>query len=367
MSQLVGNGLTTTDAKTGLRIAANVVVHGDDDLNSTGATSVLADGADMGFAFFNCGAGPGKLTLSKAGYETRTFEVVFPLPTNINYELTPTHSAAPGLHLEVRGNDFVDAQGQPTCYSGVDRFNVFRLWLDGERGRIDDLIGEQLELGMNWSRIFFQGDKSQNQIFSLSPNEPRYWDQVRPCLEYHNSKGVGVLAEVCADNQIERVPEEPRFGRFCDLSRGLIVIPSGGNEAGKNGFDSQAFRDPGPGVVWSRGSGLADEVTPQNGAPCASFHQRTDFPVGMMDAVASVVYMEAHGYTVCMMDEPTRFDQDGSNKSGVRDSVRFAHQLGSIYGCLWDLAIFHCGSGQRGQLMTPALREIAAAWARGMR
>ena len=35
---LVGNGFTTSDAKTGQRIQVNVVVNGGDDLNFTAAT-----------------------------------------------------------------------------------------------------------------------------------------------------------------------------------------------------------------------------------------------------------------------------------------------------------------------------------------
>ena len=34
------------------------------------------------------------------------------------------------LHLEIRNNDFVDKYGRPTCLSGIDRFNVPRMWLD---------------------------------------------------------------------------------------------------------------------------------------------------------------------------------------------------------------------------------------------
>jgi len=76
--------------------------------------------------------------------------------------------------------------------------------------------------------------------------------------------------------------------------------------------------------------------------------------------------MEQHGYTVCLMDEPTRFDADGSNKSGVPDSARFAFSLARIYGALWDMAIFHNSCGQRGQLYTPDLRVVAASWQKGM-
>jgi hypothetical protein len=75
--------------------------------------------------------------------------------------------------------------------------------------------------------------------------------------------------------------------------------------------------------------------------------------------------MEQHGYTVVMMDEPTRFDDNG-NTSNVADSNRFAFVLGRIYGALWDLVVFHNYCGQRGLLLTPNLRTVAKSWRNGI-
>ena len=90
---LCGNGLTTTDATTGLRISANVTVHAPGEngggLNATFATQVPASGIDVGFAFFNCGSGPGTIDLSCEGYVSQHLEVTFPIPTNINYNMLP--------------------------------------------------------------------------------------------------------------------------------------------------------------------------------------------------------------------------------------------------------------------------------------
>lgn len=270
------------------------------------------------------------------------------------------------LHLEVRSNDFVDAAGSPTCYSGIDRFNVPRMWLDGRYAEVDKLIDEQLALDMNWSRMLFMGSKRQNTIFDLSPDEPGFDQMVVEVTDHHNQRGVGIFGDVFADNQDLNKPMS-HFRRMTDLWQGKIVIASGGNEAPKNGWDPQALPAPGGGLVWARGSSLADQLIEQSGATAACFHQRTDFPATIMDAVASEVYMASHGYTVCMCDEPTRFDQDGTNKSGVPDSPRFALALGLIYRAMWDLVVFHCNSGQRGELMSPALRAAAEGWARGLR
>lgn len=281
---------------------------------------------------------------------------------------TPVPQPSPvpaGLHLEVRGNDFVDTAGQPTCYSGVDQFQAFRMWLDGRTAELEALVAESLEFNFQWWRVLFMGSKAQNTLFDLSPAEPNYYPQVRPFADWLNQHGIGLLATIGADNQDVQAPMPEHWVNMADLLRGSVTIYDGGNEAPKNGFDPQAI--PNPNMIWSRGSGLADEVTSQNGATCASFHQRTDHPKTMDDAVASVSYMRQNGYTVLMMDEPTRFDQDGSNKSGVPDSPRFAFQLASIYRAMWSLAVFHNGAGQRGQLMSPELRAIASEWARGLK
>lgn len=268
------------------------------------------------------------------------------------------------VHLEARGSDFVDAAGRPTCLSGKDQFIAFRMWLDGRHDELEALVAESHEFNWTIWRIFFQGSKAQNTIFDLSPTEPGYYENVRPFADWLNARGIGLLAEIFVDNQDVRSPYS-HFDHMADLLRGSATILSGGNEAPKNGFDPQALRDPG--MLWTRGSGLADEVTPQNGATAASFHQRTDYPATIMDAAASAVFMRDHGYTLLMMDEPTRFDQDGSNKSHVPDSPRFAFRLASIYRAMWNLVVFHDGAGQRGQLMAPPLREIAAQWALGLR
>ncbi len=381
MSNLVGNGCTVTSSQNGQRIDAVVQTITPNNLNATGGTApaggvFLGPGgvgyvpSDHGYNYFVCESGPGRLILSAKGHKTRDMSVTFPIPTNINYELewdgTPDQPSATALHLEVRNNDFVDANGDATCYSGIDRFNVPRMWLDKRYAEVDALIDEQLSLGMNWSRMLFMGAKSQNTIFDLSPDEAGFDQMAVEVVQHHNDRGVGVFGDVFADNQIVGKPMS-HFRRMTDLWQGKILIASGGNEDKKNGWYPQELQAPGGGMVWARGSSLADQLIEQNGATAACFHQRTDWPATIMDAVASEVYMASHGYTVCMCDEPTRFDQDGTNKSGVPDSPRFALALGLIYRAMWDLVVFHCNSGQRGELMSSALRQAAENWARGLR
>lgn len=284
-------------------------------------------------------------------------------PEAIAYAARPIPAPLPPPpHLEIRGNDFVDADGHPICHSAVDMFPALRMFHDNRIAELEALVVESHEFNFRWWRVFLTGSQAQNTIFSLSPSEPGYYDSLYAFPRWLNDRGIGLLGEAFVDNQDVKAGLD-HWTRAGDCLRGTVSIISGGNEAAKNGFDPQALTDPG--MIWSRGSGLADQVTPQNGASCASFHQRTDWPATLMDAVASEVYMEEHGYTVVMMDEPTRFD-DASNKSGVPDSVRFAFVLGRIYGALWDLACFHNYCGARGIPLTPNLRVVVAAWQRGL-
>ncbi len=375
---LTGNGFTTSNAVTGQRIACNVHLFqpwpqpDGVGLNSTGATQVdRSAGGDPGFYFGNTGIGPGHITISKDGYETLELDVTFPLPTNIDYKITPTGGPAPTppqtLHLEVKGINFVDAEGRPTCLSCVDQFQALRLFLDGRFSNLEALVEESHEFHFQYWRIFGMGAKSENTLFDLSPSEPGYYDALYQLARWLNARGIGLLFECYADNQVVGAGPE-HWTRCADALRGTVTILSGGNEHEKNGFDPQTLSDPG--MIWSRGSALADTLTPQNGATCASFHQRTDYPKTLYDATASVLYMESEGYTVCLMDEPTRFNVDGTTKSDPLDNgltaEHFAWQLGKVYSAMWDLACFHNQAGQRGQLMSPPLRAMAAEWARGM-
>jgi len=283
-------------------------------------------------------------------------------PLTIDGAVIVTPPSTP-LHLEVRNQDFVDADGQPACYSGVDMFPAFRMWRDQQRAELEALVAESHEFDWQWWRVFMMGSQAQNQIFTLTPHEPGYYDDVRPFADWLNARGIGLLAEIYVDNQDVHA-DAGHWLWMADRLRGSVTILSGGNEAPKNGFDPQALADPR--MIWSRGSSTADSATPANGAPCASFHQRTDWPATLMDAVASEVFLSDHGYPVLLMDEPTRFDEH-SNKSGVADSVRFAYVLARIYGALWDLVVFHNYCGQRGIRLTPNLRTVAGAWSRGMR
>lgn len=103
-AELVGLGFTTSDARTGQRIQANVVIHGGDDLNFTAAST--GDGGDLGFVFANVGRGKGSITISKPGYLTRVIDCDFPTVPNLDYALEPVALPRPSRAdmLNVRAN-----------------------------------------------------------------------------------------------------------------------------------------------------------------------------------------------------------------------------------------------------------------------
>ncbi len=360
---LVGLGFTTSNAVTNERIQCDVQIFGGDDLNSRGATD-----SREGFAFTNVGSGQGRIEITKKGFIGRVIPGTFPndFPANVDFPMTPDGSPQGELHLEVRGNDVLDAQGRPTCYSCVDQFQALLLFKDGRLVELEALVTESHDLGFQWWRIMGMGAKSQNTLFDLRPSDPGYYEALFQLARWLNQRGIGLLFECYADNQIIGAGLD-HWTHCADALRGTISIISGGNEHEKNGFDPQSLSDPG--MIWSRGSALADVLTPQNGATCASFHQRTDYDRTLMDAIASACYMDQQGYTVKLMDEPTRWNLDGSCKTDNLPipPARLAFQLASCYRAKWALACFHNQAGQRGILMPPPLRACAAEWARGLK
>lgn len=356
--------------------AVAVVIKDQNNNPVEGVNTILAPGFD-GFTnkdgYLVWGFVPDTLhnvtvLFSKAGYANKSEAHTIP---SGNYDLhlvLPKTGVIPDngeLHLEIVNSDFVNKDKRPMCLPAINQAIAYRMWLDGRKIELDALVQESRDYGFNWWSVYLQGSKLQNTIFDLNPNEPNYRPQLRPFADYLNQGGIGLHAVIGVDNQDVKSPYS-HWTEVDDELSGSVYIFDGGNEYDKNGFDPQLIPAPRLGTVWSRGSATADKLVPQNGAPCASFHQRTDYPATITDAVASPIYMWEHGYTVVMCTEPTRFNLDGTNKSNQPNSPRFAYQLGSIYGAMWDLACFFNQAGQRGMLFTPPLRDSAHEWIRGL-
>lgn len=280
----------------------------------------------------------------------KTFEIE-------GYQAQPPASA---IHLEQRGNDFVDANGQRTVLCGCDMFLAYRQFLDGGAAALVPFVMESREIGFTCWRVFMQGSKAQNQVMDLSPIEPRYYENLKPFAETLNVNGIIPLATVYVDNQDVKA-DLGHWSRVADRLRGTATLLSGFNQWTKNksNFDPWALPDPG-GFIWSRGSDIEDTETAPRGASASELHAtRISFDRALMDATASPPTMRQHGAGMCWMTEGAPFD-DGS-------SPFEAWALGRAYSILWALACLHNRQSQRGLLMTPGTRRCAEAWVEGMR
>lgn len=85
-----GFGLTTTDARTGKRIPANVKITDSTGGISRFATGVPQPGIDDGYAVVGLATGVGAVDITAAGYESLHLMIDFPGPVNPNFPLQPS-------------------------------------------------------------------------------------------------------------------------------------------------------------------------------------------------------------------------------------------------------------------------------------
>ncbi len=271
------------------------------------------------------------------------------------------YAVATPIHLEQRGNDFVDASGNRIVIPACDMFLAYRQYLDGGAAALVPFVQESQRLGFTAWRVFMQGSKKQNQVMDLSPTEAGYYDSLRPFADTLNANGLILLATVYVDNQDVRSP----LSHWSDLAarlRGSQTLLSGFNQWSKNKstFDPWALSDPG-GFIWSRGSDVDDTITDPKGAPASELHAtRNSFDRALMDSTASPPYMRSKGAGMCWMSEGNPF----GDANGYTEQQ--AWQLGRGYSILWALACFHNRQSQRGQLMTDETARCGAAWVKGM-
>lgn len=284
-------------------------------------------------------------------------QLLYDSPEGVAYRARPRVAEVPAII----GRDFVNAHGQRVVLNGCDGFMDFRLFRDGVD--LAPFFRESVELGFGMRRVFFQGAKSQNQVMDLSPREPGYYDDVPRYVQAANDAGLLVLATIGVDNQIIGMGYD-HWARMWDIFRGHGVIPSGGNEASKNGFDRALIPDPRM-PAWSRGSEQADGL-PMQGATVLEFHPRRDLWTSLRDAVASPVQIhEILGWNQpLLIDEPPKMGTNGSAPKYADPGLcrRFAQH----YSAECAGAVFHNWFGQRGMLMSDQTKRCAEAWTKGM-
>ncbi len=290
----------------------------------------------------------GGVVLRRAGVSL-TVDGVLPVPVST-------------IHLEQRGNDFVDAAGKRIVFPAVDAFFAFRLYRDGGPDALRPFFEESNRLGFKAWRMWSQASKAQNGVDSLSPKEAGYYDDVRPCTDLINAHGIVPIWTGFVDNQDVKSP----IGHWVELGArlaGAKALMSGFNQWSKNksDFDPWALPSPGAGIIWSRGSDVDDTITDPRGAPASELHAtRISFDRALMDATASPPYMRSKGAGMVWMTEGQPFgDSAGYSEAQARC-------LGCGYSILWALAVHHNRQSQRGQLMQDATARTAAAFVAGM-
>ena len=275
----------------------------------------------------------------------------------------------PAPHLEVRGNDFVDATGKRISLCGCDGFLDFRMWLNKSEA-LEGLLQESRRYGFVVRRVFLQGSIAQNTVMDLWPQrEDRYYEALASFVAYENAHGIIPLLTVNVDSQdvMPHLPDRLTHWRMVtDALRGRgSYLLSYGNEAFKNGFNGIEATDPGDGVIWSRGSGQMDETILPRGATAAEIHPVRGEDRTQMDAVASPFTMRSRGCGMLWMDEPLGFASEREPGRRSNDPA-LAWALGRLYATYWALAIFHNSQGQRGQLMESVTATCAEAWVKGL-
>lgn len=359
-------------------VGAGVTVGLDDLPPRTAITTALAP--TLGLAPFVTGDLPDSvLRISAPGFQPYTQALHGMPPTNHQVRVgvprdpgRPQDLLVSGLqpialplpHLEIRGRDFVDAQGQRIVLNGTDGFLDYRIFLDG--GTLQPFLQESRDLGFQMRRVFLQGSKAQNQVMDLRPTEPGYYASLKPFVQAENAHGIIPLLTIGVDNQDVHSPVE-HWARVVAETDGTTRLISFFNEWSKNSstFDPGAIPAP-TGVLWSRGSDIGDKAPYRPAGAFLEFHPVRSYATAMRDAVASAIELyEAQGYTApLLIDEPGRM---GTNAHEARfTDPREVERYARLLSTLCAGAVMHNWFGQRGRLMDAHTRACAEAWTRGV-
>ena len=181
------------------------------------------------------------------------------------------------LHIE--GQRFVNDQGQEWRWRGHIDFPLFALSLRGQP--IDTILRPRYAAG---SRVVATLGMWHYGPVPFRPSEfgDRYFRHMRPFAQALAELGFYWQPILLADAQVimPDVSEQRAFVQLCAewMAGEPNILPSLCNEADKNGVHPGDFTHPGQGLLWSRGSGLADQAPYQPGWDWKEWHGRRDWP-----------------------------------------------------------------------------------------
>jgi len=278
----------------------------------------------------------------------------------------PADLGGPCQPLTRDGVTIRNQRGQRISLCGYDMFTALRMLLDGVD--LQPFIDESLRYGFNCWRVFGMASANQNGYYTLSANEPGYYDALEYLVQRLSSVGIYLLHTTYADCQ-DMGFDLSVWTKVANLLRPYqhAVFLSGGNEWSKNHWDPHQLGDPHL-QWWSKGSDVGDAAPPYGGS-FVEFHPRRDYPKSLDDTIASQTWIQYHDHCTVplIIDEPPRIGTDGSGSEYEDPFIvwRFARSYAS--GCAG--AVCHMRPGQKGFLIEPgSLNDrVATAWQQGMK
>jgi hypothetical protein len=269
----------------------------------------------------------------------------------------PAPKVPPLPTLRVEGRHFFDERG-PIVLVAIDQFRAYDRYLNGED--LAAIIEETHTLGAFVWRVFLMADS----FMKLGPSRPGYYEGLGEFATFLNRQGIVLHAVVLADAQVilpKTADQQAHAERIYAILRGTGALVSLANEFGKNGVNVGAFPQP-AGLIWSRGSGLADQAPPTPYGSFAEFHPRRDMPAMLYDTVATPGFLYSKGLPCPLYaDEPIGFDEaDQANRRSSDPDL--ARRLASHYAIEWDGLCFHSSAGIQSTVLGPQTRRCADAW-----
>lgn len=282
--------------------------------------------------------------------------------------------------IRVEGTAFLDmVHGERWTWKGCTDFMLYKRYLDNED--IAPILSERGRLGANVLRVL--GMTYSIERFYPSEN-PDYFQRLPSFLNLCATYGLYVEFVVFADAQIIMSNAAEQRQHLASAREALAGLPQGVfaelcNENDKNGVNALDHAYPGgDGILWSRGSGLADQAPPRPVWDYSGWHGRRDDPKvwlsqdDMWFVQAGLEERPGQGFVPmdksapCVGDEPMGFDEheQPGKRSTNPELARSLAFSGRAYG---QGATFHSSAGILSQPFGPVTMRCAQAFFEAMR
>lgn len=273
--------------------------------------------------------------------------------------------------IHADGEVFVTESGARWTHAGHIDFLLYKRSLEGVT--IEPLLAERYAAG---SRVVCTlGMCHYIEHFYPQDYGDVYYSHLRPFAQALAAAGFYWMPILFADQHMVRVSEQQHFRRCYEgLAGEPNVHPSLVNEYPKNGIDPSRFVKPeGTGLLWSRGSGLADDEPPRPAWDWTEFHPRRDWPKVLMGNFDGWWVKEGvreggprvDRPTPCVSTEPIGFwshDIPGRRSS----SPDLARVIGHTCVDFLRGGNFHSENGIRSESWDARTTECAVQFFRGM-